>query len=120
MKVLLASLVAALGAAGCGWIHGREVRPLGLTSVEIEGRSPTLSARVRGRTGGCWRISGERQSREGSTLTLSILESQPGGGADCPTDVRPYERTFVLLGGFEPGSTYTLHANALTKTFTAP
>jgi hypothetical protein len=96
----------------------RELAPIHDLSVRIAESSPP-QAFVDVTTGlpsGCAQFDSAVLDRSGSTLTLTMWNSQPSGNMAC-TAIYGYVRHTVPLGSMAPG-TYSLRVNSETRTFT--
>ncbi len=96
----------------------REQAPIHELDVRIaESSPPQIFVDVTtGLPSGCAQFDSAVIERNGSTITLTMSNSQPSGNVAC-TAIYGYVRHTVPLGAMTPG-TYTLRVNSETRTFT--
>ena len=76
---------------------------------------------VSGLPGGCAEFYGYAEQRSGNVIniTVSNLEPAPSVPVACTADYRYHEFSVPLGTDFEPGKTYTVKVNDVTRTFVA-
>ena len=96
----------------------REQAPIHELDVRIAESSPpqVFVDVTTGLPSGCAQFDSAVLERSGSTITLTMWNSQPSGNVAC-TAIYGYMRQTVPLGAMSPG-TYSLRVNSETRTFT--
>jgi hypothetical protein len=118
-RVLLGLAVLLTGACGQHQSPDSVLEPITIESVDIrilESSPPRAVAHVKGVIGdGCSELHSVTQSRDGSTVTVTILRER-ARDAICTQIAKLYEADIPLEGQYPPGR-YLLRVNGFEKPF---
>jgi hypothetical protein len=75
---------------------------------------------VSGLPNGCHQFSGHKLARDGTRITISVMNRAPADpGTACTQVYGQHEEVIELGTNFQPGTQYTVQVNEETLTFTA-
>lgn len=123
--LVLATIALAGGGgpdgAGDPPLSDRVTVPAPIDGVEVvirESYPPQVAVRITaGLPSGCAQVHSHSVARSGDTITITVLNSMPGGDPICTMIYGMYDLTVELGSDFEVGRTYTLRVNDHTETF---
>ena len=127
LAVLGATALLAIGAAALSAGSGatppeaRRTVPAPIDGLEVvmrESAPPQVSLKITaGLPSGCAQPHSHRLTRSGNTITVTVLNSMPGGDPMCTMIYGSYELTVDLGSDFAPGATYTVQVNDRSTSF---
>lgn len=100
---------------------GRQAVPAPIDDVDVqirESNPPQVAVRIQaGLPSGCAQKHSHSVTRDGDTITITVLNTVPTGDAICTMIYGMYDLTVELGSDFQVGKTYTLKVNDQTTTF---
>jgi hypothetical protein len=118
--ILVALVLAACGTTGGTGGTGGQTGTMQVDSVEVriaESYPVQVFANIKGTLGdGCTSLGETRQSRNGSTIEVTITTNH--SGADACTQIAQLVDQDIQLEGEFPAGTYTVRVNGVEKQFT--
>jgi len=117
-----AAFVAAAGQAP-DQAPGRQTVPAPIDELDVrvaESMPPRYFLRlVAGLPSGCAERARHEVSRQGDSITVTVLNWMPSGDVMCTMIYGTYELNIDLGTDFVPGRSYTVRVNDRSTTFTA-
>jgi hypothetical protein len=127
LSALALALTAACGSDGAAKVADPEVTTLVAAPIDDlellirESFPPQYALRVvSGLPNGCHQFSGHKLARDGTRITISVMNRAPTDpGTACTQVYGQHEEVIELGTNFQPGTEYTVQVNEETLTFTA-
>jgi len=127
LSALVLALTAACGSDGAAKVADSEMTTLVAAPIDDfellvrESFPPQYALRVvSGLPNGCHQFSGHELARDGTRITISVMNRAPTDpGTACTQVYGQHEEVIELGTNFQPGTQYTVQVNEETLTFTA-